>query len=213
LRLNLLSVFLAAGTLTLVGATVRKILGRSWGAVWGSLAAVLALGTATTFWAQATTANIRMPTAFFTAWCLYSLIAYRSSLIANRSTLHPPRSTERYLLLFALAFSLGFGHYFVLGVMGLFFVVYLVLVDPALIRQPSRWWRPIAVFALAQLVWLYRQFMRRLRPRRKRAGCFHPAGFYGTRWAKASRAICSSLPGRNSFLHAWRCCPRCFYFR
>ncbi len=147
LRLNLMSVFLAAGTLTLVGATVRKMLGESWGGVWGSLAAVLALGTATTFWAQATTANIRMPTAFFTAWCFYLLIAYRQSQI----------SKDRYLTLFALAFSLGLGHYFVLGVMGLFFVAYVVLLDLALIRQPRRRaaWRPMIVFVLAQLVWLY----------------------------------------------------------
>jgi len=174
LRLNLMSALLAAGTLTLVGATVRRMLQarhveqgektpspaaqtlRSTqadrpGTVWGGLAAVIALGTATTFWAQATTANIRMPTAFFTAWCLYLLMAYSQSLAAHRG-LHV---ADRYLALLALAFSLGFGHYFVLGLMGLFFLVYLLLVDPMLMRQPRRWWRPLVVFVLAQLVWLY----------------------------------------------------------
>jgi hypothetical protein len=177
LRLNLMSVFLAAGTLTLVGATVREMLGDSWGAVWGSLAAVLALGTSTTFWAQATTANIRMPTAFFTAWCLYLLIAYRLSLIASRPTSHAPRSTERYLSLFALAFSLGLGHYFVLGIMGLFFVIYLVLADPALVRQPRRWLRPLAVFVLAQLVWLYLPIHAAIEPTPETRGLLSPGGF------------------------------------
>jgi hypothetical protein len=176
LRLNLLSVFLAAGTLTLVGATVRKMLGKSWGTVWGSLAAVLALGTATTFWAQATTANIRMPTAFFTAWCFYLLIAYRQSHISTRSV-QSPISKDRCLTLFALAFSLGFGHYFVLGVTGLFFVLYLVLVDPALIWQPRRWWRPLAVFALAQLVWLYLPIHAAIAPTPETRGLLSPGGF------------------------------------
>jgi len=189
-RLNLMSVFLAAGTLTLAGATVRKMLSESWGAVWGGLAAVLALGTSTTFWAQATTANIRMPTAFFTAWCLYLLIAYRQSPIPRvrsgqvsnpsatlRTSLQSPMSRDRYLTLFALAFSLGFGHYFVLGVMGLFFVVYLVLADPALIRQPRRWWRPIAVFVLAQLVWLYLPIHAAIAPTPETRGLLSPGGF------------------------------------
>lgn len=151
LRLNLLSALLAAGTLSLVGATVRLMLDGRRGAVWGGLAAVLALGTATTFWAQATTANIRMPTAFFTAWCLYLLMAYRRSRIANLG----PHVADRYLILFALAFSLGLGHYFVLAFIGLFFILYIVLVDPMLVRQPRRWWRALVVLALAQLVWLY----------------------------------------------------------
>jgi hypothetical protein len=151
LRLNLMSALLAAGTLTLVGATVRRMLGESLAAVCGGLAAVLALGTTTTFWAQATTSNIRMPTVFFTAWCLYSLIAYR----ASRNTEYATHNKDRHLALFALAFSLGLGHYFVLAFMGLFFIAYLALVDPALIRQPRRWRKPLAIFVLAQLVWLY----------------------------------------------------------
>jgi len=209
LRLNWMSALLAAGTLTLVGATVRRMLGdpqschseprtpsrgqvgeeslsreaetlrcpcpplRGGGPlgvaqgdnpVWASLAAVLALGTATTFWAQATTANIRMPTAFFTAWCVYLLIAYRRSPIADRN-----------LALFALAFSLGFGHYFVLAFMGLFFIAYLVLVDPALVRQPRRWCKPLVIFALAQLVWLYLPIHAAIAPTPETQGLLSPS--------------------------------------
>ena len=175
LRLNLMSALLAAGTLTLVGATVRRmmtpapIFPRSLGAgegVWAGLAAALALGTSTTFWAQATTANIRMPTVFFVAWCLYQISSFKFKV-----------SNERNLTLFALAFSLGLGHYFPLAVMGVFFVAYLVLVDPALIRQPRRWWKPLSVFALAQLVWLYLPIHAAIAPTKETAGLASPGGF------------------------------------
>jgi Protein O-mannosyl-transferase TMEM260-like len=181
LRLNLMSVFLAAGTLTLVSATVRKMLGESWEAIWGGIVAMLALGTSTTFWAQATTANIRMPTAFFTAWCFYLLIAYRQSRHSPRvreiSNTQYQMSKDRYLILFALAFSLGFGHYFPLAFLGIFFVVFLVLADPTLIRQPRRWWRPMVVFVLAQFVWLYLPIHAAIAPTPETRGLLSPGGF------------------------------------
>jgi len=177
LRLNLLSAALAAGTLTLVGATVRRMMGAVGAGQGGAagLAAVLALGTATTFWAQATTANIRMPTAFFTAWCLYLLVAYRQSLIAPRSTLDTLPSAA--LTWLALAFSLGLGHYFPLVLIGLFFGLYLVLVDPDLIRQPRRWGRPLLVLALAQLVWLYLPIRAAIAPTPETIGLTSLSGF------------------------------------
>jgi len=172
LGLNLMSAVLAAGTLTSVGAIVRRMVGGRAG-IWGGLAAVLVLGTATTFWAQATVANIRMPTAFFTAWCLNLLMAYRQSLVANGIS----PIADRYLLLFAFAFSLGFGHYFPLAFVGLFFLVFLMLVDPALIRQPRRWRKPLLVFALAQLVWLYLPIHAAIAPTPETSGLTSPGGF------------------------------------
>jgi hypothetical protein len=187
LRLNLMSALLAAGTLTLVGSTVRRMISchserseesqlcktetlRCFAAqgdngVWGGLAAVLALGSATTFWAQATTANIRMPTAFLTALCLYALAAYRQS------------RQDRHLLLFALALSLGLGHDLSLVFMGLFFVGYLAMVDPTLIRQPRRWLRPLFVFVLAQLVWLYLPIRAAIAPTPETIGLTNLHGF------------------------------------
>src|SRR5512137_1202759 len=70
--LNLLSAVLAAITLVVVSRTVRAL---TESIVAGILAAAL-LGVSTTFWAQATTANIRMPTAFFTALCVSLLVAW-----------------------------------------------------------------------------------------------------------------------------------------
>lgn len=165
LRLNLMSALLAAGTLTLVGATVRRMLSPSRGGIWGGVVAALTLGTATTFWAQATTTNIRMPTAFLTALCLYSLAAYRQS------------HQDRLLVLFALALSLGVGHDFSLVFMGACFVVFLLMIEPGLIKQPRRWWRPLLAFALAQLVWLYLPMRAAIAPTPETIGLTHLGGF------------------------------------
>ncbi len=73
--LNLFSAILASITLIFVSRTVRLL-------TQSTLAGVLAaavLGTSTTFWAQATTANIRMPTALFTALCVSLLVAWSRS--------------------------------------------------------------------------------------------------------------------------------------
>ena len=165
LRLSLMSALLAAGTLTLAGAAVRRMLDSSRGGLWGGVAAVLALGTATTFWAQATTANIRMPTAFLTALCLYSLAVYRQS------------RQDRHLMLFALALSLGVGHDFSLVFMGVCFVAFLLLIEPALIRQPRRGWRPLGVFVLAQVVWLYLPIRAAIAPTPETVGLTNLRGF------------------------------------
>jgi hypothetical protein len=145
-RLNLLSAPLAAATLVLT-ARATRIWARKLGAsalmaLAGGLAAALALGTATTFWAQATIANIRTPTAFFTALALYAL--------ARFATAEETRVADRALVLLALALGLGGTHHQSLAFPAIFFILYGVLVDPRLVRQPRRWWRP----ALAGLVGL-----------------------------------------------------------
>ncbi len=80
IRLSVLSAGLAAGTLLLV-ARAARFWARSLGAspvisLGSGLAAALALGASTTFWAQATTANIRMPTLFFGALALRALAGF-----------------------------------------------------------------------------------------------------------------------------------------
>lgn len=166
--LNLLSAILATLTLVVVSRTVRK-LARSPSA--GVLAAAL-LGVSATFWAQATTANIRMPTAFFTALCVSLLVSWsRSRVVGNQglgngnqdaSSLHPSvppsffrRFTIDRLNLFALVFALGLGHHLSLLFPGVFFILYIFLVDPQLLKQPRRWLKPIGCFALGLLPLLY----------------------------------------------------------
>ncbi len=139
-RVNLLSALLAAGTLTLVSATVRHLTGRSLAGV----AASLALGTSTTFWSQATMTNVRTPSAFFVALGLYALVRYR------KESLSP-----RYLSILFASLTLGLTHHLSLGFIGLFFVLYLFLIDPTLVRQPRRWRRPLLVALLCLFPLLY----------------------------------------------------------
>ncbi len=133
----------------------------------GGLAAALTLGTATTYWAQATIANVRTPAVFFTALALYALSRFATAASggdtarkeADADSCQKPGFSEktwflgevsardRALILLGLALGLGGEHYPPLAFVSLFFVLYVLLVDPRLAVQPRRWWRP----ALAML--------------------------------------------------------------
>ncbi len=162
--LNLLSAILAAITLVIISRTVRALTGSI---IAGLLAASL-LGVSTTFWAQATTTNIRMPAAFFTALSVSLLVAWsRSRIVRDQGSgirdqevlsHHPsisPSLHHRFkidpLNLFALTFALGLGHHVSLIFPGVFFILYIFLADPKLLKQPRRWLKPIGFFALGLL--------------------------------------------------------------
>jgi 4-amino-4-deoxy-L-arabinose transferase-like glycosyltransferase len=145
-RVNLLSPLLAATTLVLVYATVRRLTGRPLAGV----AAALILGTSTTFWAQATMTNVRTMAAFFTMLALYALVRHAQAI-----TLAPDTYPARYLGLFVAALVLGLSHHLSLVFIGLCLVTFLLLVDPQLVRQPRRWPRLTVVAGLSLLPLLY----------------------------------------------------------
>src|SRR5512139_2493353 len=104
--LNLLSAILAAATLVIVSRTVRTLTG----SIIAGILAASVLGVSTTFWAQATTANIRMPTAFFTALGVSLLVAWSRNQPSAIS--HQPSDRRLKidpLNLFAFVFALGLG--------------------------------------------------------------------------------------------------------
>ena len=140
--LNLFAALTSSLTLYLVYLTAYRLTTHH-GA---SITAVLALATATTFWSQATTANVRSLTALFAAFILYHLICFRQA----------DKKTADYHLLWA-ALGLGFGltHHASLLFMGLLFGFALLLFDPTFIRQPRRWLRPILAGLAGLLPWLY----------------------------------------------------------
>ncbi|MCB8976536.1 MAG: DUF2723 domain-containing protein [Ardenticatenaceae bacterium] len=140
-KINLLSVFTSAATLGLVYLTVFRLTRRHLAA--GT--AVLALGTATTFWVQATTANIRSLAGLFTALAIFALVAHWQE----------KAHTDRYLVLLAAALSFGFTHHLSLAFMGLVFGLSLIWIDPAFLRTPSRWKRPFLAALLGLLPLLY----------------------------------------------------------
>ncbi len=140
-KINLLSAFTSAATLGLVYLAVFRLTERHLAAV----TAVFSLGTATTFWAQATTANIRSLTALFAALALYALIRHWQE----------KEQTDRYLILFAAALSFGFTHHLSLAFMGLAFGLSLILIDPTFLKTPRRWKRPLLATLPGLLPLLY----------------------------------------------------------
>lgn len=140
-KINLLSVISSSATLFILYLTVFRLTKRQLAA----LTAVISLGTATTFWAQATTANIRSFTAFFAALALFALVAHWQE----------KTTTDRYLLLFVAALSFGFTHHLSLAFMGLVFVIFLFLIDPQFFKTPERWKRPFLAVLLGLIPLLY----------------------------------------------------------
>ena len=148
-RVSFVSALASAGTLVLLALTIETTLlarrvSRA-ASVLACAAGALALATSTTFWAQATTANIRSLTAFFAAGLL--LAAARA--FGGRSSLR----------LFALVAGLGVAHHVsllfsavVIG--GYMLAKQLAAADarPALRRELLI---AATIFAATQLVWLY----------------------------------------------------------
>ncbi|MFP4395756.1 MAG: protein O-mannosyl-transferase family [Anaerolineales bacterium] len=150
-RINLLSALLAAVTLGLTAEAVAM-----WAAAWGvhrraarvgGLAAALALGSAATVWAQATIANIRVPTLLFTAWGFLALAKYRNATTSLQK--------HRALNSLTLALGLGVGHHPSLIFVAVGWLAYLLAVDARWLLQPRHWWRPALIafgaWALPQL--------------------------------------------------------------
>ena len=147
-RLNLMSGVLAAGTLVFV-ARATRLWARRLGAspavvIAGGLAAALTLGSATTFWAQATIANVRTPAAFFAAVAFYLLARFAAATDRHEA--------DRVLMWLSLTLGLAGGHYPPLAFIGLFFVAYVLAIDPHLAVQPRRWWRPLLLGSAALLL-------------------------------------------------------------
>jgi len=176
-RVNLMSAVLAALTLAVIVHTVRVLTDSSGSA----LIAVLTLAVAPTFWAQATTANIRSLTALFTALLLLVLIrrspiAYRRSLMAYRllriairnshSAICNPRSAISNLqspkqrlrcpnLQFALIFGLAVTHHGSLLFLALPFGLYLLLTVRRELFDPRLLLRMAGAFLLGCSPLLY----------------------------------------------------------
>ncbi len=189
-RVNLLSVLTSTAVLLLVYQTVWDMTKR----VWAAATAVLALGTATTFWAQATTANIRSLTALFAALALWTLVRFyqesqtplknligstviprslRRGILTSMNTEIPHSEDfvrndnqslsafirvpfrDRWLVVAALAMGLGVSHHLSLAFMGMVFLLFVVVVDPAIVKMPRRWLRPLLATLLGLLPLLY----------------------------------------------------------
>ncbi len=132
---NALSAIMAAATVALVSRSVRRMTGS---ALAGLLAALL-LAFSTTFWAQATTANVRMFTALAAALAVERLVAYRSAPSARR------------LAWVAFALGLGVSHHGSLVFLAAALGLYALWLAPGRLRRP---W-PLLAGLIPFLAWLY----------------------------------------------------------
>ncbi len=139
-RVNLFSAITSTMTLAVVYAIVYRLTS-NWK---GSITAVFALGTATTFWAQATTANVRSLTALFAALTIYALLHFREN-----------STTKNGLIPATLAISFGITHHASLIFMGVIFGLFILIADSSFIKQPKRWIRPFLLSLLSLLPLLY----------------------------------------------------------
>ena len=129
------------GALTL--AVVVRGVRRETGSTAAALIAAGALGLGATFWAQATTANIRSLTALFTALSLTLLLRWGRTW------------RRRDLALAAAAFGFGVGHHSSLGLLALPFLAYVLVTDPRLILRPREWLPAVGAMGVTLLVLLY----------------------------------------------------------
>jgi hypothetical protein len=116
-----------------------------------AVVAAIALGSATTYWSQATTANVRSLTGLFAALIVYVLVLFRIAT-SKKNT----KVADRWLVMTALLMGFGLTHHVSLLFLILIGLVFILLVDRALIHQPWRWWRPIvaSILGLSPLVYL-----------------------------------------------------------
>jgi hypothetical protein len=139
---SLFSLMTSTATLMVVHQTIIKLTKNQIAAI----TAVIALGTATTFWAQATTANIRSLTGLFTAIFLSQLLHFHQAKAHQK---------DKYLARAALALGLGLGHHPSLLFIGFVGTIYLLIQDKYLIVQPKRWIRPLLFGAIGAVPFLY----------------------------------------------------------
>jgi hypothetical protein len=145
-RVNLFSAVTSTLTLAAIYISLFKLTRR----ILPTAAATLILATATTFWAQATMANIRSMTALFAALMFLSLVLFYEEIRKDNS-----HQADRFLILFGLTFGLGITHHASLVFLGLVAVLFILILDRSLLRTPARWWRPILAFLIGMLPLLY----------------------------------------------------------
>lgn len=165
-RTAFLSALASALAVALIGSAAQRVLerrGTAWvGSLLGGTLAASMLAFSTTFWAQATTTNIRSLTAFFTALFVW---------ISARAETRPEAHLWMWL---ALALGLGIAHHPSLVFSG---AVIAALVLLRLLRakcaHPRALLSAVGMLLLTQLVWLYL-------PLRDAAGAPFAPGSLGT---------------------------------
>lgn len=154
-QVNLLSAFTGAATIGVLFLSAWLLTRR----LSAALLAALALGSATTFWSQSTTANVRSLTALFAALALLCLLLLwrRKEAASTRPDAASGGAQAGSALYVALSLLLGLGitHHASLLFMALVFLAFLLWLDPSFLRQPRRWPGPLLALLAGLLPLLY----------------------------------------------------------
>ncbi|MBP7692090.1 MAG: hypothetical protein KA764_09250, partial [Anaerolineales bacterium] len=110
--------------------------------------AAASLGVSTTFWAQATTANVRMLTAFAVALALAALADYQRAVAARRGLGRPKRAPFQWAV---LALGVAVSHHGSTVFLAAVLAVYALSLDWRVVRRPEL----ALIGALPFLLWLY----------------------------------------------------------
>ena len=128
-------------TVSITGRAGRRLSG----SVWGGIIAAVSLDSCSKCVVYRNTSQY--PTTDGTLHCTRRI---------ERLAVYRDDPNNRTLATFALAFGLGLAHHPSLTFPGVFFAIYLLTIDPTLIREPRRWFVPMLIaFAAGFLPWLY----------------------------------------------------------
>ena len=181
-RTHLLSAAAGALTVTLVYGAVRQLTPRAWAGLRAELpgvAAALGLAAATDFWQHASHANAHIITVTLAALGLFLLLRWwrlettSPSVPLSMNGEREMRDLEaplrvwrgvggevkqramRYLYAFAFVAGVGPTHHALLAFSFPAWGLFILAVEPALLRQPRRLLALVALFVLGMFAWLY----------------------------------------------------------
>jgi len=169
-KVNLFSVIMSTLTLLLIFLSVHRLTN----SVFAGITSAVALGASTTFWAQATTANIRSLMALFTALLFYILIMItrpdgiipsrrsrykdleQEEISALNTDTDPTRNHKPILMaLFFLVLTAGVTHHASLVFIGILALIFLILADYSAFRNPHIWLLLVGAILLGLVPLLY----------------------------------------------------------
>ena len=153
-RLNLFSACLGATTVALLYLLVRQLAPDEGGIV-ARVPALLAAGlfaVSTAFWQHATFANVRVPTALFATLTLLLLLRWART------------RDDRWLTAFAVACGFSLTHHNSLLLALPPYVLFILIVEPRVLRRPGRLLALLVAFILPLLTYLYLPVRARAHP-------------------------------------------------
>lgn len=158
-RLNLFSALCAAAAVGVLYLVAAKLAGNRAAAA----VAVVAFAISPAWWSQATIAEVYALHGLLAALFIYCLLRWEESGgQGGRGEREKGRGGERergrsdaWLSAAALVFGLGMAHHRMMALLLPAALVFIFWADPALIRQPRRWWRPLGLGLAPLLLYLY----------------------------------------------------------